>query len=214
MRFYISICAGVFGVLLGGTVIGQGQIPLQQSAVESYRRQDWTGKGTYHRLGLIREQDRTVQSLNQKEETVREDVAPADVEVTASGLSSTTNASDGKKTVAEPEETKGFLDALNEYVSLQGRANSMFFGSSNILNTETDPIQAGQFAQFLGASIDLKFRDWKLATSYDYAWFRFYDPELAQGDFNTSTIRQALSYERFFFNNKMSYTFQPSWQYT
>lgn len=90
----------------------------------------------------------------------------------------------------------------------------MFFGSSNILNTQSDPIQAGQFAQFLGGSVDLNFHNWKLATSYDYAWFRFYDPTLADGDFNTSTIRQALSYEWFFLNNKASYSFQPNWQFT
>jgi hypothetical protein len=123
-------------------------------------------------------------------------------------------ATDGKKTLNEPEEVKGFLSTLNEYVSLQGRANSMFFGSTNILNTQTDPITAGQFAQFLGGSIDLNFHSLKLATSYDYAWFRFYDRELSTGDFNTSTIRQALSYEWFFLNNKASYTIQPNWQYT
>jgi len=120
----------------------------------------------------------------------------------------------GKKSINDTEVTKGFLETLNEYVSLQGRANSMFFGSTNILNTERDPIQAGQFAQFLGASIDFTFREWKLSTSYDYAWFRFYDRNLSDGDFNNSTIRQAFSYEKFFLTNKASYTFQPSWQYT
>ncbi len=210
MRAGIAVC----GALFLGIVAGEAQITRQQSAIESYRRQDWTGKGTYHRLGLIREQDRAVSSLEEEEQTVQEGVASAEAEVTASGLSSSARAADGKKTVTEPEASPGFLEVLNEYVSLQGRANSMFFGSSNILNTEDDPIQAGQFAQFLGASIDLTFRDWKLATSYDYAWFRFYDRSLSDGDFNTSTIRQALSYEKFFFNNKVSYTFQPNWQYT
>jgi hypothetical protein len=203
----------LLGVALSAP-LAVAQIPRQQSAIESYRRQDWTGKGTYHRFGLIREQDRAIQGLNQEEETVREDMAPAEAEVTASGLTSTAKGTEGKKTLTPTEESKGFLSMLNEYVSVQGRANSMFFGSSNILNTQSDPIQAGQFAQFLGGSIDLTFHEWKLATSYDYAWFRFYDPSLAGGDFNTSTIRQALSYERLFFNNKMSYTFQPNWQYT
>lgn len=201
-------------VFLTVALTAQAQIPRQQSAIESYRRQDWTGKGTYHRLGLIREQDRAIQGLNQEEETLREDFQPAEMEVSATGVSSSARAADGKKAVTEPETARGFLETLNEYVSIQGRANTMFFGSSNILNTETDPIQAGQFAQFLGASIDFTFREWKLSTSYDYAWFRFYDSALSEGDFNTSTIRQALSYERFFFNNKASYTFQPNWQYT
>jgi len=192
----------------------QGQVPVQQSAIESYRRQDWTGKGTYHRLGLIREQDRAVEGLQQDGQTVEEDFQLAEEKVSATGLSSTTRLSEGKKAVAEEETAPGFLDTLNEYVSLQGRANSMSFGSTNILNTENNPIQAGQFAQFLGASIDFTFREWKLSTSYDYAWFRFYDRNLSDGDFNTSTIRQALSYEKFFLNNKASYTFQPSWQYT
>lgn len=183
------------------------QLTTRQSALESYRRQDWTGKGTYHRFGLIREQDRAVDGLESAEGTEGE-------QLSGSGLSVSTPASDGKKSIAEPDETAGFLSTLNDYVSLQGRANSMFFGSSNILNTESDPIQAGQYAQFLGASIDLTFHEWTLATSYDYAWFRFYDGSLSEGDFNTSTIRQALSYEKFFFDNKASYTFQPNWQYT
>ncbi len=190
------------------------QLTVQQSAIESYRRQDWTGKGTYHRFGLIREQDRAVQGLEQTEEAVTEDIDPAEAEISATGMSSTVRASDGKKTFAEPETAKGFLDALHEYVSLQGRANSMFFGSSNILNTQSDPIQAGQFAEFVGGGIDLTFHEWKLATSYDYAWFRFYDASLADGDFDSSTIRQALSWEKFFLNNKASFTFQPNWQYS
>ncbi len=213
----VSLMSMISVGLLSGFVfqdVLKAQVSVQQSAIESYRRQDWTGKGTYHRLGLIREQDRAVEALQQEQQTLDEDFQPAEAELSATGLSSTVTASDGKKSVFEPEAAKGFFNTLNEYVSLQGRANSMFFGSSNILNTETDPIQAGQFAQFLGASIDLAFQDWKLATSYDYAWFRFYDGRLADGDFNTSTIRQALSYERFFFNNKMSFTIQPSWQYT
>lgn len=200
----------IFG-LIGAA---SAQITRKQSAVESYRRQDWTGKGTYHRFGLIREQDRAVQNASQEEQTVQEDFAPAETELSATGVNSSVRASDGKQTEAPSEGGEGFLSMLNEYVSLQGRANSMFFGSSNILNTEADPIQAGQFAEFLGSSIDLTFHEWELSTSYDYAWFRFYDRALSEGDFNTSTIRQALSYEKFFLNNKASYTFQPNWQYT
>lgn len=204
----VSFWVLVFGTLAVST--GIAQIPRQQSALESYRRQDWTGKGTYHRLGLIREQNNTVRLLN-------EDAQPAEQEMalSAAGVSSTTSASDGKKSILEEEvATKGFLEVLNEYVSLEGHANSMLFGSSNILNTETDPIQAGQFAQFLGGSVDLKFHGWKLATSFDQAWFRFYDRDLSSGDFNTSTVRQALSYEKFLFNDKVSVTISPNWQYT
>lgn len=199
-------------LLLGAVTLSPvfAQIPRQQSAIESYRRQDWTGKGTYHRLGLIREQDRTLSSATEAEEVAAE-------EVTATGISSSVSAAEGKKAVVGEEETTEaptFFETLNEYVSLEGHANTMFFGSTNILNTETDPIQAGQFAEFLGASIDLKFREWKLATGFDQAWFRFYDRDLATGDFNTSTIRQALSYERFLFNDKFSATVSPNWQYT
>ncbi|GAB4176999.1 MAG: hypothetical protein Fur0032_17090 [Terrimicrobiaceae bacterium] len=211
------------GVILGGALVftlafspqAAAQLTRQQSAIESYRRQDWTGKGTYHRLGLIREQDRAIDSLQQEEETLQEDFRPAEEEVSATGVTSSVRATEGKKAVlVEEPGQEGFLSVLGEYVSLQGRANSMFFGSTNILNTQSDPIQAGQFAQFVGASIDLEWKELKLATSYDYAWFRFYDPGLSDGDFNTSTIRQALSYEKLFFDNKMSYTIQPNWQYT
>ncbi len=201
------------GLLLAGGSEAVAQLTRQQSAIESYRRQDWTGKGTYHRLGLIREQDRAVADVREVDEAVVENVAN-ETEITASGVSSSVSATDGKKSVTGEEETRGFLDSLADYVSLQGRTSSMFFGSSNILNTQTDPIQAGQFAQFLGTSVDFAWQDWKLSTSYDYAWFRFYDPGLSDGDFNTSTIRQALSWEKLFFNNKASYTFQPNWQYT
>lgn len=214
-----ALCAprAVALAVVGLAGLGEGealaQLTRQQSAIESYRRQDWTGKGTYHRLGLIREQDRALSGREAEEETVTREVDAADAELSARGITSSAAASGGKKTVTD-EAAGGFLDGLNKYVSVQGRANTMFFGSSNILNTENDPIQAGQFAQFLGGSIDLTFREWKLSTSYDYAWFRFYDPALSTGDFNTSTIRQALSWEKFFLGNKASYTFQPNWQYT
>ena len=208
----LLIIVAIGDILIGSSL--QAQVPVQQSAIESYRRQDWSGMGTYHRLGLIREQDRAIDALEQEEELLDDDFQPADVQFSATGVSSAARASDGKKTFIEPETYQGFFQSLNEYVSLQGRASSMFFGSSNILNTQTNPIQAGQFAQFLGASIDLVYKEWKLATSYDYAWFRFYDKSLSGGDFNTSTVRQAISYERFFLQNKASYTFQPNWQYT
>jgi hypothetical protein len=202
-------------LVLASLSVANAQLTPQQSAVESYRRQDWTGKGTYHRLGLIREQDRAVEGLEREEQTAEVVASETDAALSATGLTSTVAADAGKKSIA-PEDvaSEGFLASLKEYVSLQGRANSMFFGSTNILNTETDPIQGGQFAQFVGASIDLTFREWKLSTSYDYAWFRFYDRALSDGDFNTSTIRQALSWEKFFFDNKASYTFQPNWQYS
>ena len=203
----LSFWALAFGTMAASTVLAQ--IPRQQSALESYRRQDWTGKGTYHRLGLIREQDNTTRLLN-------EDTQPAEQEiVSANGVSSRVSASEGKKSILEEAAaTKDILEVLNEYVSIEGHANTMLFGSTNILNTETDPIQAGQFAQFLGASLDLKFHQLKLTTSFDQAWFRFYDRSLSGGDFNTSTVRQALSYEKFLFNDKFSVTISPNWQYT
>jgi len=182
-----------------------------QNFIEPNRRQDWTGMGTYHRLGLVREQLRAVDNLETEEANLGGEISPGELEVTTAGVSSRVDASEPGAEEAAP---KGFLSALDEYVSLQGRAHSMFFGSSNILNTQEDPIQAGQYAQFLGATIDLEFRGWKLGTSYDYAWFRYYDESLAEGDFNTSTIRQALSYDVPLFGGRASYTFSPSWQYS
>lgn len=173
--------------------------------------------GTFHRLGLVREQLRAVDNLETEEATLGEELSPGELEVTTAGVASTVDASEQRESVSSVEEKtapKALLSALDDYVSLQGRAHSMFFGSSNILNTEDDPIQAGQYAQFLGATIDLEFHGWKLGTSYDYAWFRFYDDALSDGDFNTSTIRQALSYDVPLFGGKASYTFSPNWQYS
>lgn len=40
----------------------------QSDFIESSRRQDFTGKGTYHRQGLFREQDRVIRAASVKRE--------------------------------------------------------------------------------------------------------------------------------------------------
>jgi hypothetical protein len=187
-----------------------------QKFFDANRRQDWTGMGTYHRLGLIREQDRALDNLQTEEANLGEELSPGELEVTSAGMSSRVEVAGEQTNALESEETRpaGFLASLEEYASLEARGHSMFFGSSNILNTRDDPIQAGQFAQFVGATFDLDFRGWQLGTSYDYAWFRYYDASLAEGNFNTSTLRQSLSYDLPLFGGKASYTFEPSWQYS
>lgn len=191
----------LFLLSLGLTGYSQSEYqrsPAARSAIESYRRQDWTGRGTYHRLGIFREQENTQKNSAET--------------VTASGVSVETTATDSRKNVVpevSPEASGGFD------LSIEAHANTMLFRSDNILNTELDPIPGSQFAEFLGTSIDLKFGSWTLTTGFDQAFFRFLRRgSLTTGDFNTSTIREQLSYEKFLYNNKVSMTISPVWQYT
>lgn len=160
----------------------------RRALIESYRRQDWTGRGTFHRLGMLEEQQ---SSLGLAEDAGLLNAAVA-------------GAADESQAVA-----------LSDMLTLQVNVRSMFFGSDNIFNVETGRERGGQFAQFAGLQLDVQFDEhWKLTTSYDHAWFWHLKHEHAGQDFITSTTRQALSYDRFIFNNKASISIPLSWQYS
>ena len=160
----------------------------RKSAIESYRRQDWTGRGSFHRIGMLDSQEQSIglaldaSLLNQSAEPAAEVVA----------------------------ET-----AINKMLTLQVNAKSMFFGSDNIFNTETAAQANGQYAQFVGVALDAQFDEhWKLSTTFDQAWFYHLKNENAAADFRTSTVRQVLSYDRFILNNKASISIPLNWQYS
>lgn len=161
--------------------------PPRLSLIESYRRQDPTGRGSFHRFGLFRELDNS-QSL-----------------AAEAGL--------------EPEPTEqekaGWAQSLSKMLSMQFRAHSMLFASDNIFNTEQDAQSDSQFAQFVGVSLDAQLSEhWKLGNSFDQAWFLHGKSENSGSDFVTSTFRQALSYDRYLFNNKVGLTVPLSWQFS
>jgi hypothetical protein len=182
----------VVRMLLGALFLSTATANLQaatppdpQVAVDSYRRQDWTGKGTYHRLGLFREQEN---ALGQYAVTGEEAV------------------------VQEPLASPSVIQRLSDYVSVEGHANTMLFRSDNIFNTEQNAIEESQYAEFLGASLDISKDRFKLTTGFDQSWFRFDD--LTDNDFDISTVRQGLSYEQYLFDNRAGITLTPSWQYS
>lgn len=162
------------------------QQPPRANLIESYRRQDPTGRGSFHRFGLFRELE-----------------------------NSNSLAAQAGLTDEQAEEKSEWFQDLGGILSAQARANSMFFASDNIFNTENNEERDIQFAQFAGVSLDAQFTEkWKLATSYDHAWFWHGKGQNAANDFITSTARQALSYERFLFNNKAALTVPLSWQFS
>lgn len=170
-----------------GTTVASAQVPPRLSLIESYRRQDSTGQGSFHRNGLFRELENSNSLAAQ------------------AGL-------DAEPTQAEKA---GWTQSLGEVLSMQFRANSMFFASDNIFNTEEDEITDTQFAQFVGVSLDAQFNErWKLANSFDQAWFLHGKAQNSANDFITSTFRQALSYERLLLNDKVSMTIPLSWQFS
>lgn len=172
-------------VLTLGAGLVHAQVPPRNALIESYRRQDPTGRGSFHRFGLFRE------------------------------LENSLAAEAGLATEPTQEEKAGWKQSLGEILSMQFRANSMFFASDNIFNTEEDEITDTQFAQFVGVSLDAQFNDhWKLANSFDQAWFIHGKGANSANDFITSTFRQALSYERLLFNDKVSMTVPLSWQFS
>ncbi len=176
----------VLSLLVLGTVIAAAQQPPRINVLESYRRQDPTGRGTFHRFGLLRELDNTA-SLS---------------------------AAAGEREPSEAEKA-GWYQSMGDILSMQFRANSMLFASDNIFNTEEDEISDTQFAQFVGVSIDATFNDtWSLTNSFDQAWFWHGKGANSANDFFTSTFRQALNYTKFLFNNKASLTIPLSWQFS
>lgn len=167
---------------------GAAAAQQKKSLIESYRRQDWTGRGSFHRIGMLEDQEQTI------------------------GLATDANLLN-QGTEATPEVTGE--TSLSKMLTLQVNAKSMFFGSNNIFNTETDPQTDGQYAQFVGVLLDAQFNEhWKLSTTFDQAWFFHFKKEHAIADFRTSTVRQTLSYDRFILNNKASISIPMSWQYS
>lgn len=175
----------VLAVTVLGTSLASAQVPPRLSLIESYRRQDATGQGSFHRRGLFREMENSL--------AAQAGLTPAPSEV----------------------EKPAWRQSLGEILSVQFRANSMLFSSDNIFNTEEDEQTDTQFAQFVGVSLDAQFNDhWKLTNSYDHAWFIHGKAENSANDFITSTFRQALNYERLLFNDKVSLTVPLSWQFS
>lgn len=176
----------LLSLIVLGTGVASAQLAPRINIIESYRRQDPTGLGTFHRLGLFRE-------LNN---------------------SNSLAAAAGEREPTEAEK-KGWYQSYGEVFSMQFRANTMFFASDNIFNTEEDEITDTQLAQFLGVSLDAQFNEnWKLTNSFDQAWFWHGKGANSANDFFTSTVRQALSYERLLFNDKVSLTVPLSWQFS
>lgn len=179
------ICLLLLAATVLGTEFASAQAPPRLSVIESYRRQDATGQGSFHRRGLFRELDNSL------------------------------SAAAGLNNEPSPTDQSRWTQSLGEVLSMQFRANSMLFSSDNIFNTEEDEQTDTQFAQFLGVSLDAQFNEhWKLTNSYDHAWFIHGKAENSANDFITSTFRQALSYERFLFNDKVNLTVPLSWQFS
>lgn len=190
-RGRISTSVSLAGLLLLATVTNAyAQSPDPQTVINSYRRQDWTGKGTYHRLGLFREQDNAVSQFYESGKAVTE----------------------GEEAAVQPAESPSLWETLRGFLSLDAHSNTMLFTSSNILNTNRRAISDSQIADFLGAGLDATYGSFKLSTGFDQSWFRFQD--LAENDFNVTTVRQGLSYAKFLFDNAAGVTLTPSWQYS
>lgn len=188
----IRLIASAFGLLVFAAPAAHAQVPAQ-SALYPYEfifRQDPTGEGSFHRLGMFRSQKKAIDD--------------------AMGLASSDDAvveSDSKS----PSSVVKFTDNL----SGQLRANTMLFASNNIFNTETNRVDDGQLAEFFGASINWAFTEHlSFNSTYDAAAFFHGKGENSAGDFTTSTFRQQLAYERFFLNNKASFSLPVSWQYS
>ena len=103
-------------MLTFGEGLVHAQAPPRTALIESYRRQDPTGRGSFHRFGMFRE------------------------------LENSLAAEAGLATEPTQEEKAGWKQSLGEILSMQFRANSMFFASDNIFNTEEDEITDTQLA--------------------------------------------------------------------
>ncbi|CAN5679072.1 hypothetical protein BH11VER1_BH11VER1_16340 [soil metagenome] len=171
------------------TASATGSASQQRGAIiESYRRQDWTGRGSFHRIGMLESQEQSIGLAS-------------DANLLNQGTEATTEV------IAET--------AISKMLTLQVNTKSMFFGSDNIFNTENFAQSDGQYAQFVGVALDAQFNEnWKLSTTFDQAWFYHFKDEHAAADFRTSTVRQALSYDRFILNNKASISIPLNWQYS
>lgn len=140
------------------------------AALEALGRQDFTGQGTYHRFGMLRQQEDTQSSVS---------------------------------------------EALSEFVSVQVRANTMYFSSDNIFNTRTNAQSDAQLAEFLGASAKIELSGgFTLDNRFDAAYFRHQDRANKGNDINTRTFRQLLNYETSALNDQVSVNVPLFWQYT
>ena len=153
---------------------------------EAFLRQDPTGQGTFHRIGMLRENADAVAAAEK------------------TGEQETTKATD-----------KSFIEALSDITTFQIRGNTMYFGSDNILNTRDNPVSDHQIAEFLGASMNFSFNEnWKLNNSFDQAFFRHGKKENEENDFNTTTFRSSLSYDRLILDNSAIVTIPLTIQYS
>ncbi len=166
-----------------------------QAIIDSYRRQDWTGSGPYHRPGMYREQRDAVRQYKQLAtagQKPREDTDPN----------------------SEPEasEPPSWLKELREHVSFEGHGNVQYFRSDNIFNTETAPVTDTQWGYFVGAGVDLNLGAFQLATTYDQSWYRY--DHYRGADYNVGSVRQGLGYGHPFLDGAVGVNLTPYWQYS
>ena len=191
MRTRISVLALVYSMSVGLSGFDKAQAATAEYVLpdylrEAFLRQDPTGQGSFHRIGMLRENAKAVDAAEQ------------------AGILSDSAASEGS-----------LLDALLEITSLEVRANTMLFSSDNILNTRNNPVGDHQLAEFFGASLDFDFNDnWKLSNSLDQAYFRHGKKENEENDFNTTTLRSSLTYNRLILNNSAIVTIPLTVQYS
>ena len=114
-----------------------------------------------------------------------------------------------------PSKFGEWYQTLSEVLSMQFRANTMFFASDNIFNTQEDKVRDTQYAQFAGVSLDAQFnKHWSFSNSYDEAWFYYGKADNAVNHYTSSTFAQTLTYERQLFHNKATLTLPFSWGFT
>jgi len=114
-----------------------------------------------------------------------------------------------------PTKLGEWYQTLSEVLSMQFRANTMFFASDNIFNTQHDKERDTQYAQFVGVSLDAQFdKNWSLSNTYDEGWFYYGKAANALNDYTPSTFGQTLTYERQLFHNKATLTLPFGWAFT
>ena len=166
-----------------------------QAIIDSYRRQDWTGSGPYHRPGMYREQRDAVRQYNQFR--------------TAGGTSQEDAESDSE---SQTSETPSWLTELRQHVNFEAHGNMQYFRSDNIFNTESSPLTDTQWGYFMGAGVDLNLGAFQLATTYDQSWYRY--DHYSSADYNVGSVRQGLSYGHVFLDGAVGINVTPYWQYS
>ena len=185
----VRLFTTAFGLLVFAAPAAHAQLPAQ-SALYPYEfifRQDPTGEGSFHRLGMFRSQKKAIDD--------------------ALGSASSDDAA--------AESDNASIVKFTDSFSGQFRANTMLFASNNIFNTENNRVEDGQLAEFVGASLNWAIdENFSLSNTYDAAVFFHGKSDNSDSDFSTSTFRQQLAYERFLFNNKASISLPVSWQFS